>query len=221
MPESGLSDPEVARQWGEELARLHRITPQHAPPGFPPKLPRESLDGRIGRFRRRLDAIGDPQPVLEWVMRQLEREAPEGAGTVLCHGAPDNSSCVVDNGKLLAILDWQWSRWGDPHEDLGEACAACRQYVLARSESATDTAKRALLAGYGEHSPLEIDTDLLRHRELVATLGRAVAVLEQGHRFVPDGEISIELALQSRRVAELEIDLLAETDRLAMEHAHA
>ena len=221
MPESGLSDPEVARQWGEELARLHRITPQHAPSGFPPKLPRESLDMRFSRFRRRLDAIGDPQPVLEWIMRQLERKAPEGAGTVLCHGAPDYSGCVVDNGKLLAILDWQWSRWGDPHEDLGEACAACRRYVLARSESATDTAKRALLAGYGEHSPLEIDEDLLRYRELVATLGRAVAVLEQGHRFVPDGEISIELALQSRRVAELEIDLLAETDRLAMEHAHA
>ena len=181
----------------------------------------ERLDLRIGRFRRRLDVIGDPQPVLEWVMRQLERKAPEGAGTVLCHGAPRVSSCVVDGGTLLAILDWQWSRWGDPHEDLGEACAAWRRNARARSDSAADTAKSALLAGYREHSPLEIDEDLLRYWELVATLGRAVAVLEQGHRFVPDGEVSIELALQSRRVAELEIDLLAETDRLAMERAHA
>ena len=42
-----------------------------------------------------------------------------------------------------------------------------------------------------------------------------------GHRFVAGGERSVELALTGRRVAEMEIDPLVETDRLAMERAHA
>ena len=55
----------------------------------------------------------------------------------------------------------------------------------------------------------------------MATVGRAVCALEHGHRFVAGGESSVERALTGRRMAELEIDLLAETDRLAMERAHA
>ena len=61
----------------------------------------------------------------------------------------------------------------------------------------------------------------MRYWEVMAILGRAVAALEHGHRFAAGGARSLELALTGRRVAEMEIDLLVETDRLAMERAHA
>ena len=217
----GLPSSEVAAQWGREIAKLHRITPRHPHLRVLNEIPGAEHAARIGRFRRRLDGLGDPQPVLEWVMRQLECKAPEGAGTVLCHGAMGNPSRVVDNGELLAILDWQWSRWGDPYEDIGEYCAACRRPALLQRDGAADTARAGFLDGYRQASRRNINGDMVRFWEVMATLGQAISVLEQGHRFVAGGEGSIELALRSRRVAEMEIDLLEETDRLAMAYAHA
>ena len=87
----------------------------------------------------------------------------------------------------------------------------------------TGAARRRVgfLDGYRGLSGLDIDEDLVRYWEVMATLGRAVCSLEHGHRFVAGGERAVELALIGRRVAELEIDLLGETDRLAMERAHA
>ncbi len=220
-PGSGLPVPDIAAQWGREIAKAHRITPQHASLRVLIEAPREVHGARIDRYRQRLDMLGDPQPALEWVMRQLERNAPESTGTVLCHGAPGASSCIVEDDELVAILDWQWSRWGDPYEDIGEYCAACRRLAAPRRDGTADAARTGFLDGYRQESRRNIDADMVRFWEVMATLGRAVVELEQGHRFVAGSEGSIELALQSRRVAEMEIDLLAETDRLAMERAHA
>ena len=221
VPGRGLPVPDIAVQWGREIAKLHRITPRQAPLRVLNETPREVHGTRIDRLRRRLDLLGDPQPVLEWVMRQLERNAPEGTGTVLCHGAPGASSCVAEHDELVAILDWQWSRWGDPYEDIGEYCAACRRLAPLQRDGTADATRTGFLDGYRRESRRNINGDMVRYWELMATLGRAVVALEQGHRFVAGGEDSIELALRSRHVAEMEIDLLAETDRLAMERPHA
>ena len=216
-----MQHPELAAQLGRELAKLHRITPPHPGLGFLDPAPSDLPAGSIDRFRRRLEAIGDPQPVLEWTMRQLERNVPEGAGTVLCHGAPGAGSCLVDDGGPIAILDWEGCRWGDPYEDLGAFRAECRRSVSRHPEDGGGASRTGFLDGYREISGLDLDEDLLRYWEVMATLGRAVAALEHGHRFVAGGERSVELALTGRRVAEMEIDLLVETDGLAMERAHA
>jgi len=215
-----LQHPGLAAQPGRELAKLHRITPPHPRLEFLDPAPDDLPAARIDRFRTRLDAIGDPQPVLEWTMRQLERGAPEGAGTVLCHGAPRPGSRLVDDRGALAILDRERCRWGDPYEDIGEFCAECRRYFAGNPEG-DGPSRTGFLDGYRDISGLDIDEDLVRYWEVMATLGRAVAALEHGHRFVAGGERSVELALTGRRVAEMEIDLLVETDRIAMERTHA
>ena len=211
---------ELVAQLGRELAKLHRITPPRPDLGFLDPAPSDLPEARIDRFRARLDAIGDPQPVLEWTMRQLERNAPEGAGTVLCHGALHAGSFPVDQRGVLAILDWDRCRWGDPYEDIGEFCTECGRYFAGHPEG-DDAPRTGFLDGYREISALDVDEDLVRYWEVMTTLGRAVGALEHGHRFVAGGERSVELALTGRRVAEMEIVLLVETDRLAMERTHA
>ena len=218
---SWIHRPELAAQLGRELATLHRITPPAPHLEFLDSAPTDLPATRIDRFRRRLDAIGDPQPVLEWTMRQLERNAPEGAGTVLCHGALHAGSCFIDKRGVLAILDWHRCRWGDPYEDIGEFRAEWRRCFSGDREGGDGASRNGFLDGYRRISRLDIDEDLVRYWEIMAILGRAVDALEHGHRFVAGGERSVELALTGRRVAEMEIDLLVETDRLAMERAHA
>ena len=215
-----MQRPDTAARVGRELARLHRITPPHPGLGFLDPAPSDLPAARIDRFRRRLDAIGDPQPVLEWAMRQLERNAPEGAGTVLCRGAPRASGGLLEDGGTLAFLDREVCRWGDPFEDIGEFCAELRHFVCAHPQR-SGAPRIGFLDGYREISGLNLDEDLVRYWEVMATVGRAVAALEQGHRFATGGERGVELALTARRVAVMEIDLLVETDRLAMERAHA
>ena len=212
---------ELAAQLGRELAKLHRITPPHPGLGFLDPAPIDLPKERIDRFRRRLDAIGDPQPLLEWTMRQLERNAPTSAGTVLCHGAPHAGSWLSDDWGALAIIDWERSRWGDPYEDIGGFCGECRREGSRHREDASGVSRTGFLDGYREISGLDLDEDCVRYWEVMAIVSRAVAALEHGHRFAAGGERSVELALTGRRVAEMEIDLLVETDRLAMERAHA
>ena len=219
--DSWMRCPKLTAKLGRELARLHRITPPHPDLGFLDPAPSDLPATRIDRYRSRLDAIGDPQPVLEWTMRRLQRNTPEGAGTVLCHGAPHAGRWLVDDRGALAILDWESSRWGDPYEDIGEFRAECRRYFTGHAEGGSDAPRTGFLDGYREISGLDVDEALVRYWEVMAILGRAVDALEHGHRFVAGGERSIELALTGRRVAEMEIDLLVETDRLAMERAHA
>ena len=218
---SWMQRPALVAQLGRELAKLHRITPPHPGLGFLDPAPSDLPAERTDRFRGRLDAIGDAQPMLEWAMRQLERNAPEGAGTVLRHGALHAGSCLADDGGAIAILDWEGCRWGDPYEDLGAFCAEWRRSVSRDPEDGGGAPRIGFLDGYRDISGLDIDEDLVRYWEIMATLGRAVAALEHGHRFVAGGERSVELALTGRRVAEMEIDLLVETDRLAMERVHA
>ena len=222
-PRSWLTRPGLARQLGGDLAKLHRITPAGGGLRFLAPSPRNPAAARLAAFRGRLDAIGDPQPVLEWTMRQLERHAPESGGPVLCHGAPGAGagSRLAEEGRLFAITDWAASRWGDPCEDLGEFCAACRRLASRHREADGAASRAAFLGAYRETSVLHLDEEVLRYWEVMATLHSAVAALEQGQRFVAGGDRSIELALTGRRVAEMEIDLLFETDRLAMERAHA
>ena len=216
-----LRRPELAAQLGRELATLHRITPPHPGLGFLDPEPDDLSAERIDGFRERLDAMGDPQPLLEWVMRQLERNAPESAGTVLCHGPPRAGVRLADDRGALATLEWDGWRWGDPHEDIGEFCAECRRYFAGRPQDGSGAARVGFLDGYRDLSGLDVNENLVRYWEVMATLGRAVCSLEHGHRFAAGGERAVELALTGRRVAEFEIDLLAETDRLAMERAHA
>ena len=212
---------EPAAELGRELAKLHRITPPHPGLDFLDPAPGDLPAARIDSFRRRLDAMGEPQPVLEWAMRQLEGNAPEGAGTVLCHGAPRGGDGLADDGGTHATLDWEGCRWGDPYEDIGAFCAQTRRRDSCDQEGGDGAPRSSFLDGYCEISGLDINEDLIRYWEVTAILGRAVAALEHGHRFAAGGERSVELALAGRRVAEMEIDLLVETDRLAMVHAHA
>ena len=218
---SRMQRPAPFTQLGRELAKLHRITPPHPGLDFLGPAPSDLPAERIGRFRKRLDAMGYPQPGLEWTMRQLERNAPTSAGIVLCHGAPHARSGLADDRGALAIIDWERSRWGDPYEDIGGFCVECRREGSRHREDASGASRTGFLDGYREISSLDLDEDCVRYWEVMAILSRAVAALEHGHRFVAGGERSVELALAGRRVAEIEIDLLVETDRLAMERAHA
>jgi aminoglycoside phosphotransferase (APT) family kinase protein len=220
-PEIGTFGPLLARQLGRELGKLHAITPPRADLAFLGHPPDNAWEARIETYRGYLDAIGDPQPTLEWVMRLLQRNAPPGAGVVLCHGDFRTGNYMVDAGNLTAILDWEFAQWGDPYEDIGWFCANCWRFGQSQREAGGIAAKADFLNGYRETSGIEIDQTVVQSWEVMATVKWAVIALQQGQRYVAGNETSLELALTGRMVPEMELDLLVQTDRLAMENGRA
>jgi aminoglycoside phosphotransferase (APT) family kinase protein len=194
----------LARDLGAELAKLHAVLPPRAELSFL-KMPAGSPAlSAIAEYRAWLDTYRDPRPALELALRWLERHAPPTVAVTLCHRDYRTGNYMADAQGLTGILDWEFAGWSDPLEDLGWFCAKCWRFGLWDREAGGVGARADFLAGYGH----AVDADALRYWEIMAHARWAVIALQQGERFVGGGEMSLDLALTGRRIAELEFELL-------------
>lgn len=205
----------IVRRLGAELARLHTVKP-----------PQESLEflalpdsdnpalSRVALYRRYLEEIGEPHPVLEWALNWLEDHAPEPGSTVLCHSDFRTGNYMMDDDQLTAVLDWEFAAWSDPCEDLGWLC--CRSWRFGRDdrEAGGIGDKQDLLDGYREVSGVELDPAAVSYWEVMALVRWAMIALQQAGRHMSGEQRSLELALTGRMVAQMEIDLLDQIHEL-------
>ena len=195
----------LARDLGAELAKLHGVTPPRADLPFLTVPATSPAQASVAEYRAWLDTYRDPRPALEFALRWLERHAPSRGTIALCHRDYRTGNYMVDFQGLAGILDWEFAGWSDPFEDLGWFCAKCWRFGRWDREAGGIGARADFLAGYGK----PVDAGLLRYWEIMAHARWAVIALQQGERFVGDGEASLDLALTGRRIAELEFELMA------------
>lgn len=205
----------IVGRMGAELARLHTVRP-----------PEESLDflvlpepdnpalSRVALYRRYLEAIGEPQPVLEWSLNWLEDNAPEPGPTVLCHCDFRTGNYMMNGDELTAVLDWEFAAWSDPCEDLGWLC--CRSWRFGGDDREVGGIgdKQDLLDGYREVSGVDIDPAAVSYWEVMALVRWATIALQQARRHMSGEQRSLELALTGRMVAQMEFDLLNQIQEL-------
>lgn len=113
------TDPDVCRQWAQStadvLARLHSGT------ALPQTDVREPIAAEIdGLERRMLERERAPHPGLLVGLRWLRSNIDRLAGRPACriHGDVGFHNMLMDGGRITALLDWEFSRIGDPVEDL-------------------------------------------------------------------------------------------------------
>jgi aminoglycoside phosphotransferase (APT) family kinase protein len=219
---SGLADPRrlarektllvsgeaLAEQLGQELARLHSIAPPRDELDFLPVPDRNVVLARVQQFRAALDTLPEPQPVLEWAIRWLEVNAPDPQPLVLCHRDYRTGNYLVDEGRLSAILDWEFAGWSEAYEDIGWFCARCWRFGAVEREAGGIGSRAAFYRGYERESGRSVDAARVPYWEAVATVRWAVIALQQAQRHLSGREPSLELALTGRLVPELEFDLL-------------
>ncbi len=199
---------------GEELARLHRIRPPQESLSFLPLPEPSPALTRVALYRRYLDALPEPRPVIEWGLRWLERHAPASAELALCHSDYRTGNYLVDGNRLTGILDWEFAAWSDPLEDLGWFCARCWRFGAWEREGGGIGSREALYRGYGRVSGQAVDRAAVSYWELMAAVRWGVIALQQGQRHLSGEQSSLELALTGRMVAEMELDILQQLETL-------
>lgn len=201
-------DALLAAQLGANLARLHQVRPPCAALDFLPMPTRSPALATIDAYRHYLDTLADAYPVLEWGLRWCELHAPRNSILCLLHRDYRTGNYLASEQGLEAVLDWEFTGWGDPCEDLGWFTARCWRFTRPDLEAGGIGQLEDFLGGYHEVSPLRIERSQLHYWQVMATLRWAVIALQQGQRHLSGEEPSIELALTARLLPELELDIL-------------
>jgi aminoglycoside phosphotransferase (APT) family kinase protein len=211
-PEAGDA---LAQRLGAEIAKLHRIRPEAgATLGFLPKVGRDLIATRAAHYRKSLDALPEPQPVLEWAINRMEDLAPPIETVALCHRDFRTGNYMAEEGALTAILDFEFSGWSDPYEDLGWFCARCWRFGAVDREAGGIGTREAFYAGYESGTGQPVDDARVRYWEAIAPIRWAIIALQQGERHASGQEPSLDLALTGLRAIECDYDLLAELPKL-------
>jgi len=212
--------PAVARQLGEELAKIHRIRPERSELGFLPQPMLSPAKSEVGRLRAALDNAGEARPALEYALTWLNDNDPGSEDLVLVHGDFRTGNYLVADGQLAAILDWEFAHWGDPHEDIGWLTARCWRFGQTDKMAGGIANLTPFLEGYRAAAQSSIDDSLLAYWQILASARWATIAVLQGDRYRTGGENSLELALTGLMVSELELECIDSIKAREVELAH-
>lgn len=125
-----ITDPAERDRVGDDfmraLARLHSLSPDDLaldPASYHvPTTPREHAWHDLELWARvHYDTIEEPEPFMTYTLQWLERFVPDRvAGTVIVQGDTGPGQFIYRDGKVAAIVDWEYAHWGCPMEDLAE-----------------------------------------------------------------------------------------------------
>ncbi len=198
----------LAERLGEELARIHGITPPRDDLGFLELPEGNPARHAVSRYRRLLDALGEPRPALEWGLRWCEIAAPPSAELTLVHQDFRTGNYMVDARGLTGVLDWEFCAWGAPMSDVGWFCARCWRFGRDDREAGGIAPREPFYRGYEKVSGRRIDPQAVAYWEVIAHIRWAVIALQQAERCLSGGERSLLLALTAQIVPELELEIL-------------
>jgi aminoglycoside phosphotransferase (APT) family kinase protein len=168
------------------------------------ELPRYDL---VDEYRRVLDEVNQPQPVLEWAHRWLIHHRPSAHEPVVVHGDFRLGNLMLDEHGLVAVMDWELAHLGDHYEDLAWPLVRAWRFDHFRPSKYFPD-RDVWIDAYARATGVLVDRETLLWWEIACTFKWAVICLHQFRRHLQGSTRSTELALIGRRVTESEYDLL-------------
>jgi aminoglycoside phosphotransferase (APT) family kinase protein len=206
-PELAEARKRLPQQLGESLARIHRVAPQtvQLPLDVPADGPARTA---LARLKKMLAETPGSYPAIEYGLAWLAARLPKTEKVVLVHGDYRTGNFLVTPDGLAAILDWEFSHWGSPYEDL--AWISVRDWRFGRLELPVGGfAKREpFYAAYEQAGGDRVDIEQVLWWEVFGNLGWAVGSVLQGERYLSGAQTDLELVAISRRTVEMEFEAL-------------
>jgi aminoglycoside phosphotransferase (APT) family kinase protein len=196
--------PNLARQCGAALARIHAVTP-------PATLEYVDAAATLARYEATWRASGAVRPTVEAAFRWLEQRLPRDAvAPRLIHGDYRNGNLMVDPVEgLVAVLDWELAHVGDPAEDLGWLCTASWRFGQPHRRVGGFGDVDDLLAGYVEAGGEPIDPARVEFWSMLGSLKWGVMTTMMYASFAADPAGGPERGVIGRRLSEAEADIVA------------
>ncbi len=80
---------------------------------------RQHIEDVIANYERMLQIIGDTDPVLRYTLKKIRMNLPPEVPMTIVHGDLQPGNFLLSEGTDPYIIDWEFSRIGDPRLDLG------------------------------------------------------------------------------------------------------
>jgi aminoglycoside phosphotransferase (APT) family kinase protein len=112
----------TARDFMTKLAELHRLDPAllHLPGLAAPTTAADAVRHELSEWDGLLAARGgEPDPALAFTLDWLRRNIPDYDGpVVLVQGDTGPGNFMFEDGRVVAVVDWEFAHFGDPMDDI-------------------------------------------------------------------------------------------------------
>lgn len=189
------------------LAKLHTVTPKTTT--LPLPLPKTSpAQTALDDLRQMMDGMPGTYPAVEFALQWLASRMPAEREVVLVHGDFRTGNFMVAPEGLSAVLDWEFSHWGSPYEDL--SWISVRDWRFNRLDFPVGGfSKRApFYEAYAKASGRVVDEATVLWWEVIGNLRWALGSVHQGERYLSGEQTDLELIAIARRNVEMEFEAL-------------
>lgn len=125
----------------------------------------------------RTHRVGEPSPLIEEAAQYLRNQAPDNDRVTLVHGDPGPGNYLHHEGRLTALVDWEFIHLGDPYDDWAYLIWMRGAHALPEAQWIE---KIETIAGY------RLDPERLRYWKAVNFL-MGVCIDQTSHRIYVDG----------------------------------
>jgi len=204
-PEFEAVRPQLARQCGAVLARIHAIDVRAV--GLADALQQRTPEQLVRENWDLYQAYNTPQPMIDFAARWLLEHLPPLAPPRLVHGDFRNGNLMISAERgIVAVLDWELAHLGDPLRDLGWLCT--NSWRFGRSDLPVGGFGMIddLLAGYASVSGTAVDPAHVKYWIVFGSFWWAVGCLSMAQFYRLGADKSVERPTIGRRSSECQVD---------------
>ncbi|MEX2482721.1 MAG: phosphotransferase family protein [Gammaproteobacteria bacterium] len=197
--------PQLARQCGEILARIHAIDVDAE--GLDRVLERLDPETFVRRQWTQYQAFGSPQPMIDYTARWLLAHLPPARPLTLVHNDFRNGNLMVTpRAGIVAVLDWEVAHIGDPMRDLGWLCTNSWRFGVSDRVVGGFGDLDDLIAGYESVSGAAVDRDAVHFWQVFGSFWWAIGCLTMFQHYRSGTDATVERPAIGRRSSECQVD---------------
>lgn len=200
---------------GENLAKIHTISQDACTDERLKKV--LSADRRLDDsyakdaveyIKNQIESLADPHPAMELIINWAIKNDPTPDKIVLVHGDFRTGNFMVSENGLEGILDWEFSHWGDRHEDISWLCMRDWRFGKPNKEVGGFASREEFYEAYEKFSKVPVNPKKVLFWEVIGNLRWAIGSIGQAERHLSGKDKGIELASIGRRTCEMEYEAM-------------
>jgi aminoglycoside phosphotransferase (APT) family kinase protein len=203
-PELDAIRPQLARQCGAVLARIHAIDVGAA--GLAAVLQQHTPEQLVRQNWDLYQAYNTPQPMIDFAARWLLEHLPPATPPRLVHGDFRNGNLMISEHGIVAVLDWELAHLGDPMRDLGWLCTNSWRFGRSDLPVGGFGVIDDLLAGYASVAGAAVDPAHVKFWIVFGSFWWAIGCLSMAQFYRLGGDKSVERPTIGRRSSECQVD---------------